>query len=356
MKFVTRNFHTIRQNLSVRFVLKFFLVKFFVFIVVHDTVSHFKFFNSANEILIERLQLRKVVTNEKYFSVYKFTNLTTRNDPETKRFVKDTNAYVIKHILVSVSFDLIHHQIARVLLNSFLGVQFKVDHNLTSLMHDLEAERVPLLTHGKALANLMTFSGLFMCFFTIQLLANDKNPRDRQLACLLFQIKNVLDSLDGPVARLDIFSSKHGIDSLGKYDFGRVIDAWGSTFSMIFFLIGSYIFILKDLGLIEINISETALNVVYAKYYRLMSFISVKFNIKNSIKYSGEYSDKLVEEGFDYAKSSSQVNLLKLVYLNFTIFTSYLIISGSGWNAIFNNYRDVFANQEVIIEFFLYFL
>ena len=92
----------------------------------------------------------------------------------------------------------------------------------------------------KTIADLVSLFSVLLGIPMFILLLNGKSLH-LKLACVLFQIKSILDCIDGPIARKDL----NKLDSNQAFDYGRLIDGIGSTIPTFLFLFGAYIHIFK---------------------------------------------------------------------------------------------------------------
>ena len=120
----------------------------------------------------------------------------------------------------------------------------------------------------------------------------------RRIACVTFQLKNIIDYIDGPLARMASTSNHSNmINLLGnnkRIDYGHLFDSLSQTLPTIFLIIGSF------------------------------RFIQMKLN-----------------DYFLITKSSQMeiVNIKKRIYSYWTIFLFDIIFSGIIWNMTLQKYK-----------------
>jgi len=155
------------------------------------------------------------------------------------------------------------------------------------------------------------------------LIRNSNKLFHRRTACILFQIRNILDFMDGKLAR----SERKSINE-HDFDTGRVYDAFGSSFPTLFFLLGSYIFIINTQNIsncaIELN-DVNKLNPYYRIIHKLVRTVKKKF-------------------GANDTNSVLKLEITKEVYYSLTLFTIYIITAGIAWNQVLDSNKLVYAD------------
>ena len=113
---------------------------------------------------------------------------------------------------------------------------------ISKLLYNLIFMHINLNKH--ILANLITFTYTFMSIPTIWLLSRveRKHHLYRQIACLIFQIKNIMDCLDGMVIRKG--KVKYYDNKGYTVDNGQIIDGVANAISTICFFIGTFFYIM----------------------------------------------------------------------------------------------------------------
>ena len=164
------------------------------------------------------------------------------------------------------------------------------------------------------LANLITFTCVVISLPNIWLLnkVERKYIMYRQLGCMIFQIKNILDYLDGAVVRNGKATnySQTGF----KVDNGHLIDSTANAVSTLCFFIGTFLYILRK----------------YTKSTNLRDDIQLD-EVDDCNKLTNEFNRK-----YDRHKL--------LIYL--FLFITYFIIASLGWDIVFETYtKEVIYNQ-----------
>ena len=284
-----------------------FVIIFSSFFILSDFLLSYEDVKTTNQQLVD------ISTSPKLFSVNKtklFHNLTKE--------AKHNNIRLIKKLLCPPLGIYIHEPIADFFLNLLL---FSKSFNFIS---------------NQTKANLITITCILMSFPIFILLNKDSDKQfHRRLACVLFQVRNILDFMDGKLARSD-----KNLKNEQDFDMGRVYDAFGSSFPTLFFLLGSYIFILntQNISYCAIEQSEISkLNPYYRTIYKLMKAIKNRFGVVD--KYS-----------------VPKVAIIKEIYCGLTLFTIYIIAAGIAWNQVLDSNKLIFADSRVFKEVsFCYF-
>lgn len=169
----------------------------------------------------------------------------------------------------------------------------------------------------KTLADLLTLSYILFSIPTVWLLANidSKKLVYRQIACGLFQLKNIIDSVDGQVARggEKIVYEKNKF----KIDGGFIFDAAANGISAICFFIGSFIYIWRRYSSSSVDKCD------YEKLELAMDKSCEKSNSINNKKYT-----------------KKQIGFYIIAFI------IYFIISSAGWDLVWSVYsKEVIHNQ-----------
>ncbi len=195
----------------------------------------------------------------------------------------------IKHFLTPMTGNYIQEPISKVLYNLFFA-------NINANKHDL--------------ANFITLTYTLISIPTIWLLSKveRKYYLCRQFGCLIFQIKNVMDYLDGAVIR-NGKTKNYDINGY-QVDNGQIIDATANGISTFCFFIGTFFYII--------------------------------------IKYSKKSNSMIVEDSEDDCKLANDIKkydrLSLVVYI--LMFLIYFVISSLGWNIVLEIYtKEVIYNQ-----------
>jgi hypothetical protein len=151
----------------------------------------------------------------------------------------------------------------------------------------------------KLRADLLTLTSILISIPSVWLLASD-DINYRRIACVSFQLKNILDYVDGPLARMNSYSNhsnKITIFGIQNIDYGHLFDSLSQTLPTIFLIIGSF------------------------------RFIYMKLN-----------------DYFMIAKTSQQeiFNIKKRICLYSAIFVFDIIFSGIIWNMVLSKYKKKF--------------
>lgn len=198
------------------------------------------------------------------------------------------------------------------------------------------------------IANMITLFSIIITIPSIFLLASD-NWKKRLFACIAFQMKNILDYIDGPIIRN--FTTPNVSMS---FNLGRFLDGLASGTSFFFFFTGSCIYIFRSLDLVMLSLSRqeyNRLNIFHKFWYGISNFFFRMFSISNLNLYS-----KLPQNNID---SKDKIRLVKEVYNKITIFLVYFFLSGIQWNWNLDNYRTKFSTRiisEVKSNHFLIFI
>jgi hypothetical protein len=192
---------------------------------------------------------------------------------------------------------------------------------------------------NKTKANLITITCICISFPIFLFICLDSNKHYyRKLACVLFQIRNILDFLDGKLARSDKNATNQQ-----RFDSGRIYDALGSSCPTLLFLLGSYIFILNDLDIFN-SVHESnetnKLNFYYKTIHKLFKWVRNKVGI----------GEKNAQPIF------LRLDLVKEVYCSLTIFTIYIIIAGVVWNQVLDSNKQAYANHQAVSDMIFFIL
>lgn len=306
-------FSFLAKNLSAKLVIKFFLIKFLFFFIYLDLKSNYLRYKQLNYDLTNKLKLEPL-----HRSNYFYFRLNDNNNSslEHVNFLFKNVSFAIKAFITPISGDYIQEPIS----------DFILKHFLLNLLNNS-------FLSGQTQANLVTLVAILICIPCTWLLADTENSRKRKLACLLFQFKNLLDYIDGPLVR----ASGAQVNK-----WGRVYDAIGNFVPTVFFIIGSYVFILKSLNMTQLSLKNEIykqLNVYYRFLYNFINFLSKKFKINNSNR-------TLPLNG----SSDSTKTQLQQVFLRLTLFVICFIMSGSMWNTFYEKYVNIFAKYDRLDE------
>ena len=286
------------------------IVTLVIFIIV-DFILSYKDFKASNYKIVDVLRLDQSTKNL-FTNIYSFNQ--TNDSKIALREAVETNSHLIKRLLCPPVGIHLHEPIADFFLDNFFL-------------------KKGFITH-QAKANAITIVCVFMSFPIFFLLIRESNQVCcRRLACVLFQIRNILDFMDGKLARhgkLKTSQSQH-LD----YDVGRIYDAFGSSFPTFFFLLGSFFFILNTLNVLHgFNEQEIrGLNIFYRSIHRSILWLK----------------NKLFSCDKKTATITLKVELLKNVYYCLTLFLIYIILAGIVWNKVLDSNKFVYGDYQIFV-------
>ena len=290
--------------------------------MIHPVVKHFQLKHLMPLVLVTIFVI--------YDINYNYNKFKSLNKPgplvENANSLNNDLMRQIKKSLVPVSDTYFQTPIAQILFNIF----FSDSAWSYSISYKTIADFVSLLS---------VLLGIPMFI----LMLNDKSF-NLKLACVLFQIKNVLDALDGPIARKDLDK----LDSNQKNNYGRLIDGIGSTIPTFLFLFGAYIHIFKHtiyfncyneaLPLTHASNRKPKLNCFYSILLKIFKLLSgeTKRNDSNEII---KINNKALQIN-DANESDNQEHVhLKSLFFHLTLFTAYFVLAGIGWNRTLDKYK-----------------
>jgi hypothetical protein len=185
----------------------------------------------------------------------------------------------------------------------------------------------------KTLANLVTLSYTLISIPQIWLLSNVFGDNGRQIACLLFQIRNILDYVDGKVIRNGdhIQAEFHTTDS---NEHGRLIDAAGNVISLLCFFTGSFSYIWKSVqkqshSMIHSSALSFNSNTIHVTRNRI-----VILNITLFLVY------------FIIASAGKSFLFAKKFMFDFALTCTYIFI---GWNMVLTGYMELVSRDKVFV-------
>ena len=285
-----------------------------VIIAVLDLTRCYNELNEMSLEVVKRLDLKKSLHYSRYSSIFAF-NQTKQNTLALKQIVQK-NKEMIKNFIVPSLDVYVHEPIADFLLEMFL-----ISKNSSTA----------LFSH-RTKANLVTIASCLLAIPIFCLMIHDTSRIGfRRLACALFQTMNVLDFMDGTLARLDMPPT-----STNKFDYGRIFDAVGNTLPTFALLMGSYVFILNSSANILHNTNNqdmNKLNVYYRNLHKLVLWLKSKFASKSSPIIVG---DKLF-----------RLDALKEVYFTLTLFMFYFITAGTFWNKVLDSQQYLYGDYQI---------
>jgi len=276
------------------------------FFILSDFLLSYEDLKLSNKHLTRiSLSLEKALRSKNKTDNYQnLTNEATKN-----------NFKLIKRLLCPPFGIYVHEPIADFFLeNVFLQKSFNMISNKTK-------------------ANLITITCILISFPIFLFICLDSNKHYyRKLACVLFQIRNILDFLDGKLARSDkTTANKQSFDS------GRIYDALGSSCPTVLFLLGSYLFILNNLDIFN-SVHESndtnKLNFYYKTVHKLFKWVRNKVGL----------DEKNAQPIF------LRLDLVKEVYCSLTIFTIYIITAGVVWNQVLDSNKHAYANYQAVSD------
>ncbi|CAF0726786.1 unnamed protein product [Brachionus calyciflorus] len=248
-------------------------------------------------------------------------------------------SYKIKAFHFPISGDYFQEPIAKIILKKFFDIN---DTGFIYMDPNGKNEKYFSLS-SKQTANFITLFAIIICIPSIWYLATN-NSKKRYYSIIAFQIKNIFDYIDGPIIRKNA-----QISPQKQIDYGRFLDGMGNGIPTVFFIIGSYIFILRSLHLARFSLSSeiyNQLNFYYKLLYKVSNYISKKFQIFNFSSYSKlSIDDKNFEN--DLIPTRISLNFIREVYFNLTIFVIYFFTSGILWNLNLDKYRDTFSTLNI---------
>ena len=245
-----------------------------------------------------------------------FFSLNLTNNSQTiLEQLKENNSLLIKKLLCPPVGIYLHEPIAHFFLSNFFS------------------KNESTYISNKTKANLITTLCVLVSLPIFILLVQDSSKtKFRRLACILFQTRNVLDFMDGALARFD--EKKMSLEP--DFDVGRIYDAFGSSCPTLFFLLGSYIFILNTLNIIN-GVEEHEINKLdffYRNLHRVMNWLS----------------NKLVSTyKFQITNTTSKLDHMKEVYYNLTKFFIYIILAGIVWNKVLDSNKFIYGDYQIYI-------
>jgi hypothetical protein len=280
-----------------------FVIIFSSFFILSDFIISYEDVKTTNKQLVDILKS----STQKLFSINKTKNVHNL----TNEAIQNNNR-LIKKLLCPPLGIYIHEPLAEFFFNILL---YSKSLNFIS---------------NQTKANLITITCILMSFPIFILLNKDPDKQFlRRLACLLFQVRNILDFIDGKLARSD-----KNLKNEQDFDMGRVYDALGSSLPTLFFLLGSYIFILNTQNISNCAIEQneiSKLNPFYRTINKLMKAIKNRFGVID--KYS-----------------VPKVAIIKEIYCSLTLFTIYIIAAGIAWNQVLDSNKLIFADYRVLKE------
>jgi hypothetical protein len=234
------------------FLLKAIILKTFMFIILKDLIQNYKLL---------------------------LLNLTSQN--------YNASDLILKHSLSPFYDQYISQPISEFILNDFFFINLYQKNNT-----NVDYSRFKLR------ADLLTLSSILISIPSIWLLASD-DSNYRRIACITFQLKNIIDYIDGPLARMDASNRSSFIAIFGnkKFNYGHLFDSLSQSLPTIFFIIGSFRFI-------KIKLKE---------YFMITNTSQVEV-----------------------------VEIKKRIYSYSAIFLFNIILSGVLWNMVFNKYKKKF--------------
>ena len=294
--------------------------------ILSDLISNYNDLNEINNSNSKQLNLDS--SNEIYDHVFKL-NLTIESKNKLKIIYKKLY-YDIKNFLCPPTSIYIHEPIARFFLNNFL-----INKQSTISSDNKQQDEQNWLSY-QTKANIVTIICILTSLPIIWLLVvDDQNGNYRKFACFLLQLRNILDCMDGNLSRMD----KHKKENNG-FDYGRFFDSIGSSLPALFFLIGSYIFILKQFDVFSLNESKLK---DYNCFYYYLHLIVRWLKSKISSSYLPVYNSS--NDDLNLSKSEQTRN----IYFYIALFTVYMIAVGSYWNKVFDYYVLYYCNYNELV-------
>jgi hypothetical protein len=206
--------------------------------------------------------------------------------------------YEVKHFLMPLSGNYIQEPISKFLYN-FIFSHINIDRYV--------------------LANLITFTYALISIPVIWLLSKTERKflLYRQLGCVIFQARNVMDYLDGAVIRNGKVKSVNKGDSI--IDYGLIIDALANAVSALCFFIGTFLYIWK-------------------KYSQKLE----------------DSAEKFIVDIDEKTTTTSKYDKSKLVSYIFS-FLVFFIMASLGWDFVLTIYtKEVIYNQVIYFVKIIY--
>lgn len=265
------------------------------------------------------LMLNKLVLNDNlnvlkklgFERSLKFRNLNIYLLNETKldknlieKTVKN-NFKLLKRLMEPPAGNWIHEPLGNFFLNKILMLM--IPENLVSYQ-----------SLGNFITSICLFLFLPILFF---LIIGLNDIFYRRLACFLFQMRNVLDYMDGNLIRL----GKNTNASETNSDFGRLFDEYGSRFPSISLLIGSYVFIFYSLIVEENEIKD--MECFFSIFYKLIRLLKKKLGLVNN----------------DFKTTTVNRYSIKEIYSKMILFIIYIIFAGLIWNNVFDSNKKFYG-------------
>lgn len=308
-----------------------FCIKILILYLFFDLNFKYKQFQEINEYLFKNLKLEAKTES----------NIFTIKNPNNATQILSELSYKIKVFNNALLGDHFYEPCASVILKYFFNISENGFSNPIRSSNQFQ-------TYGYIIANLITLTSILISFPSIILLASN-DWKKRLFACFAYQLKNILDYIDGPIIRN--YSASNVTTS---FNLGRFLDGLGSGLSFFFFFIGSCIYVFRSLDLISISISGQELNRwnIFHKFWHCLSnFLFKLFKISNLNLFS-----KLHQNSSDSKDYIFKIKLVKEVYNKITIFIIYFILSGIQWNWNLDKYRERFSKEAVSEVKFILFL
>ena len=246
-------------------------------------------------------------------NIYSFNQ--SKANPMLIKQVTNKNFKFLKELMEPPAGNYLHEPIANFFLNFFL---IPYSHNFLSY---------------RSTANFITSICLLISIPIFALLMIGLNDTFyRRMACVLFQIRNVLDYMDGNLARLD-----KKFDGT-NFDFGRAFDGYGSSFPSFFLIVGSYVFILSNLNLSDSDASIIKIDFLYGNLYKIVEWLRVKLRLDCKTVYT----------------ITTKLDVIKDVYFKLILFIVYIIAAGITWNNVYDSNVKLYGDYLEIdgVRFF----
>jgi hypothetical protein len=168
----------------------------------------------------------------------------------------------------------------------------------------------------------------------------------RRIACVFFQIKSILDCIDGPIIRLN--PNKTSLDSNGFFS-GRTMDALGSTIPTVGFLLGYSIFLLRNAfletekcGRFKPKPTQNCLTRFCLNCAKIC-FRQKYEEARASKTQLSSQSNTIIEMDESISKSPKFGDAI--FYL--VLLIGFLNLSGIGWNFIFNYFKHMTSEVKI---------
>jgi len=264
---------------------------------------------NANLNELEKLGLERS-TKFKNINIYSF-NKTKSNEILIEKAMKN-NFKLMKRLMEPPFGNWIHEPLGSFFLNKFL---IPIAPNSLFSYKDMGNFITTLC--------LLTFLPIF-----VYLIIGLNNRNYRRLACCLFQIRNILDYMDGNLVRLSQTKEK----ALGgQRNFGRLFDEYGSRFPSIALLIGSYVFIFYELNVEQKDLKK--LNCFFSNMYQLIHWLKNKLGLANK----------------NFNTTTINNVLLKEIYFKMILFIVCIILAGILWNSVYDS-NTIFYGDYLHID------